>query len=33
MLEDRDLADEHEKQIRSLVIDEDIDDQNCNSLY
>ena len=27
MLEERDLADEHEKQIRALVIDEDIDDR------
>ena len=29
MLEERDLADEHEKQIRSLVIDEDIDDRTA----
>jgi len=29
MLEDRDLADEHEKQIRSLVIDKDIDDRTA----
>ena len=27
MLEDRDLADEEEKQIRALVIDKDIDDR------
>jgi len=30
MLEDRDLADEHETQIRSLVIDEDIDDRTSS---
>ena len=30
MIEDRDLADEHEKQIRSLVIDEDIDDRTAS---
>ena len=29
MLEDRDLADEHEMQIRSLVINEDIDDRTA----
>jgi len=30
MLEDRELADEHEKQIRSLIIDEDIDDRTAS---
>ncbi len=27
MLEDKDMSDEHEQQIRSLVIDKDIDDR------
>ena len=30
MLEDKDLADEHEMQIRSLVIDEDMDDRTAS---
>jgi hypothetical protein len=30
MLEDRDLADEHEKQIRALVIDEEINDRTSS---
>ena len=29
MLEERDLADEHEKQIKSLVINKDIDDRTA----
>jgi len=30
MLEDRDLADEHEKQIKALVIDEEINDRTAS---
>ncbi len=30
MLEDRDLADEHERQISTLIIDEDIDDRTAS---
>jgi len=30
MLEDRDLADEHERQMATLVIDEDIDDRTAS---
>jgi len=30
MLEDRDLSDEHEKQIKALVIDEDINDRTSS---
>jgi len=30
MLEDRDLADEHEKLIKALVIDEDINDRTSS---
>jgi hypothetical protein len=30
MLEDRDLSDEHEKQVRALVIDEEINDRTAS---
>ena len=30
MLEDRDLADEHERQMATLVIDKDIDDRTAS---
>jgi len=30
MLEDRDLADEHERQIQSLIIDKEIDDRTAS---
>jgi len=30
MLEDRELADEHERQIKSLIIDKEIDDRTAS---
>ncbi|SFV64559.1 hypothetical protein MNB_SV-10-354 [hydrothermal vent metagenome] len=32
ILEERDLADEHEKQVKTLIIDEDIDNR-LNSIF